>query len=60
MPAMPSMGMAEMRVSVDLAWSGSDYVGKANIPTAGPWNVNVQVVKENRVIASEKTKLVAK
>ena len=60
MPAMPEMGMAEMKVAPTVAWNGSDYSGKANIPSAGPWNVAVQVLKQDRVIASENTKLMAK
>lgn len=60
MPAMPEMGMAEMKVVPTVAWNGSDYSGKANIPSAGPWNVTVQVLKQDRVIASENTKLMAK
>jgi hypothetical protein len=38
MPAMPEMGMAEMKVTPTIAWNGSDYSGKANIPSAGLWN----------------------
>jgi YtkA-like protein len=60
MPAMPQMNMAEMRVSPVVAWNGSDYSGKANIPSAGLWNMNVEVLKQNRVIASKKTQLAAK
>jgi hypothetical protein len=60
MPAMPEMGMAEMKVALTVAWNGSDYSGKANIPSAGAWNVTVQVLKQEHVIASEKTQLIAK
>jgi hypothetical protein len=60
MPAMPDMGMAEMKVASTVAWNGSDYSGKANIPSAGPWNVTIQVLQQDRVIASENTKLMAK
>jgi hypothetical protein len=60
MPAMPEMGMAEMKIAPTVTWNGSDYSGKANIPSAGPWNVTVQVLKQDRVIASENTKLMAK
>ncbi|HYL13675.1 MAG TPA: efflux RND transporter periplasmic adaptor subunit [Terriglobales bacterium] len=41
MPAMPEMGMAEMRAAADLRWKGSEYVGTIKIPTAGSWNVEV-------------------
>jgi YtkA-like len=60
MPAMPEMGMAEMKVAPTVAWNGSDYSGKASIPSAGAWNVTIQVLKQDRVIASENTKLMAK
>ncbi len=60
MPAMPDMGMAEMKVAPTVAWNDSDYSGKANIPSAGPWNVTIQVLKQDRVIASENTRLMAK
>ncbi|HEX3376024.1 MAG TPA: FixH family protein [Candidatus Acidoferrales bacterium] len=60
MPAMPEMGMAEMKVAPTVAWNGSDYSGKANIPSAGPWNVTIQVLKQDRVVATENTKLMAK
>jgi nitrogen fixation protein FixH len=60
MPAMPEMNMAAMKVSPALAWSGSDYSGKSNLPSAGLWNVTVQVMKQDRVIASKKLQLAAK
>ena len=60
MPAMPEMGMAEMKVAPTVAWNGSDYSGKANIPSAGQWNVTIQVLKQDRAIATENTKLMAK
>ena len=60
MPAMPEMNMTAMKVSPAVAWNGSDYSGKANIPSAGMWNVNIQVLKQNVVVASKKTQLVAK
>ena len=60
MPAMPEMGMAEMKVAPTVAWNGSDYSGKADIPSAGPWNVTIQVLKQGRMIASENMKLMAK
>jgi YtkA-like len=60
MPAMPEMNMAEMKVTPTVAWSGSDYLGKANVPSAGLWNVNIQVLKQNHLIASTKGQLMAK
>jgi hypothetical protein len=41
MPAMPSMGMGEMRAETTLATSGSEYLGKIKVPMAGPWTVTV-------------------
>src|SRR6202158_3844540 len=41
MPAMPAMGMGEMRAASDLTWKGSDYAGTIKVPTAGSWNVEV-------------------
>jgi hypothetical protein len=60
MPAMPEMNMAEMKVTPTVAWNGSDYLGKANVPSAGLWNVNILVLKQNRVIASTKVQWMAK
>jgi|SRR5882757_8820527 len=60
MPAMPEMNMAAMKVSPVVVWNGSDYSGKANVPSAGLWNVTVQVLKQDRVVASKKTQLAAK
>ncbi len=42
MPAMPAMGMGEMRSSVRLAWNGSEYTGSGPVAMAGPWNVTVE------------------
>ena len=52
--------MAEMKVTPTVAWNGSDYSGKASIPSAGLWNVTVQVLKQDRVVASKKIQLAAK
>jgi hypothetical protein len=60
MAAMPEMNMAAMKVSPTVAWDGSDYSGKASVPSAGQWSVTVRVVRQNQVIASKKTKLMAK
>jgi hypothetical protein len=60
MAAMPEMNMAAVKVSPALAWNGSDYSGKANVPSAGPWSVTVKVIRQNQVIASKRTKLMAK
>ena len=43
MPAMPAMGMAEMRNFFDLPWMAEHqmYMGKGHAPMAGTWNVLV-------------------
>jgi RND family efflux transporter MFP subunit len=62
MPAMPSMGMPEMKSSCDLAWkAGSQtYEGKGQAPMAGTWTVLVEARKNNGVIASMRTHLGAR
>jgi Cu(I)/Ag(I) efflux system membrane fusion protein len=62
MPAMPAMGMPEMKSSCELAWkSGSKtYEGKGQAPMAGTWNVFVEARKNGNVIASLHTHLSAK
>jgi hypothetical protein len=60
MPAMPEMNMAAMKISPAVVWNGSDYSGKANLPSAGIWNVNVQVLKQDRVVESKKMQLTVK
>ncbi len=62
MPAMPSMGMPEMKNSFELAWeAGSQmYVGKGQAPMAGTWTVLVEARKNGNVIASMRTHLSAK
>ncbi len=62
MPAMPSMGMPEMKSSCELAWQagGQMYVGKGQAPMAGTWNILVDARKNGGVIASLHTHLSAK
>jgi hypothetical protein len=62
MPAMPSMGMPEMKSSGELAWkAGSQmYVGNGQAPTAGTWTVLVEARKNGNVIASMRTHLSAR
>ena len=49
-----------MKVTPMVAWNGSDYSDKANIPSAGLWNVTVQVLKGDHVVAFRKTQLATK
>jgi nitrogen fixation protein FixH len=61
MPAMPSMGMPEMKNSIDLAWKsdGNKYEGKGQAPMAGTWTVLAEARKNSNVIASMRTHLSA-
>jgi len=62
MPAMPSMGMPEMRSSFDLPWvpARQMYIGKGQPGMSGTWNVLVEARKDNNVIASIHTHLSAR
>jgi len=57
MPAMPSMGMPEMRNSFQLPFTQGMYMGKGNIGMAGPWNVTVEARRNGQVIATYRTHL---
>ena len=56
MPAMPAMGMGEMRSSINLAWNGSEYLGRGSIAMAGPWNVTVEARRGGRLLAVYRTR----
>jgi membrane fusion protein, copper/silver efflux system len=60
MPAMPAMGMGEMRAATDLAWKGSDYVGTIKVPMAGSWNVEVNASRNGRQMGSYHARLNAR
>ena len=62
MPAMPSMGMPEMKSSVDLAWNAGQhaYVGKGQPGMSGTWTVTVEARKNGAVVATLHTHLSAK
>ena len=62
MPAMPSMGMPEMKSSCELAWKADSktYEGKGQAPMAGTWTVLVEARKNGNVIASMRTHLSAR
>jgi RND family efflux transporter MFP subunit len=60
MPAMPSMGMAEMRSGMELKWNGSEYMGKGNVSMAGPWTVTVEVMRGGRTAATHRTRVTAR
>jgi Cu(I)/Ag(I) efflux system membrane fusion protein len=50
MPAMPSMGMGEMRSTVDFMWNGSEYVGKGTVGMAGPWNITIEARRNGQLL----------
>jgi RND family efflux transporter MFP subunit len=60
MPAMPSMGMGEMRTAIDLQWNGSEYVGKGTVAMAGPWNITVEARRGDQLLGSYRSRLDAK
>jgi RND family efflux transporter MFP subunit len=60
MPAMPAMGMGEMREAATLAWRGSEYAGAIKVPTAGTWTVTVNVSREAQLLTSYRTSLNAR
>jgi membrane fusion protein, copper/silver efflux system len=59
MPAMPAMGMGEMRATTDLTWKGPDYVGTIKVPTAGSWNVEVNASRNGQLLGSYHARLSA-
>jgi Cu(I)/Ag(I) efflux system membrane fusion protein len=60
MPAMPAMGMSEMRSVVDLNWNGSEYLGKGTVPMAGTWNVTVEAQRGGQLLGVYRSRLDAK
>jgi RND family efflux transporter MFP subunit len=60
MPAMPSMGMPEMRSSAQLAWNGSEYRGTISVGMAGPWNAVIEARRGNQLLATYQTRFNAR
>jgi Cu(I)/Ag(I) efflux system membrane fusion protein len=62
MPAMPSMGMPEMKSSFELPWSANqhEYAGKGQPGMSGSWSVTVEARRNGAVIATLHTHLTAK
>ena len=62
MPAMPSMGMPEMKKSFDLQWDAAQhlYIAAGQAPMAGPWNTTVEARKDGAVIATFRGRLIAR
>ncbi len=57
MPAMPAMGMGEMRAATDLTREGSEYVGTIKVPSAGSWNVEVNASRNGQLLGSYHARL---
>jgi len=57
MPAMPSMGMPEMKSSFDLRWDAGKhaYIGKGQPGMAGTWSIAVEASKGGKIIAISRT-----
>ena len=62
MPAMPAMGMPEMRSTFELPWSASKqmYVGKGQPGMPGSWSVTIEASRNGTVISTYRTHLSAK
>jgi len=62
MPAMPSMGMPEMKNSIALPWAAdhASYMGKGQPGMAGSWTIVVEARRGNSVIATFHTHMSAR
>jgi multidrug efflux pump subunit AcrA (membrane-fusion protein) len=60
MPAMPAMGMGEMRATAALAAKGSEYVGPIKVPMSGTWTVTVEVNRGDQLLTNYRGSLNAK
>jgi hypothetical protein len=62
MPAMPSMGMPEMKSSFELPWVAARqmYMGNGQPPMSGTWTVLVEARKNGSLIASTHSHLSAR
>jgi RND family efflux transporter MFP subunit len=62
MPAMPSMGMPEMRSNVALSWAAEHamYTGKGQPGMPGSWTVIVEARRKNSVFATLHTHISAR
>jgi membrane fusion protein, copper/silver efflux system len=60
MPAMPAMGMGEMRSSTRLAWNGKEYAGSGPIAMAGSWNIAVEARRGGQLLGVYRGRLDAK
>jgi Cu(I)/Ag(I) efflux system membrane fusion protein/cobalt-zinc-cadmium efflux system membrane fusion protein len=54
MPAMPAMGMAAMKTSVDFTDKGDGmYEGKGDLGSGGTWQVTITARQNGKVIGSK-------
>lgn len=54
MPAMPAMGMAAMKTSVDLTDKGNGmYEGKGDLGSGGTWQVTITARQNGNVITTK-------
>lgn len=61
MPAMPSMGMPEMRDSFVLGEQGKGrYAGEVRLSMGGSWNVSVTAVRGDATVARKQLTIVAR
>jgi len=62
MPAMPSMGMPEMKSAIALTWDAdhATYLGKGQPGIPGSWTVVVEARRNNSVIATLHTHITAR
>ncbi len=60
MPAMPAMGMAEMRETAILAARDSEYTGRIKVPTPGTWTVTVEISRGGQLLTNHRSSLNAK
>jgi RND family efflux transporter MFP subunit len=60
MPAMPAMGMGEMRSAIPLKWNGSEYSGSGPIAMAGPWNITVEASRNGQLLGVFRSRFDAK
>jgi hypothetical protein len=54
------MNMPEMRSAFDLPFMGGMYMGKGKVPSEGSWNVIVEATRNGKLIASYRSRLIAK
>jgi Cu(I)/Ag(I) efflux system membrane fusion protein/cobalt-zinc-cadmium efflux system membrane fusion protein len=60
MPAMPAMGMAELRTSTPLADKGSGlYEANAQVQSGGTWQVTIVAKKAGQIVANKQLSVTA-